>query len=146
MFGCTGGRERKKVFRTYKIDSLNLKLISEKIEPTEYPFEMESKPKTTNINYGIDSLKVRTEFQIITWENKKYLLFYFYDYGWNSDKENDYIRVTDYVNSGLEPETSGMYFVKRTKDIITSKFDVTKIPKKWQEYFLNELLSVKIKS
>lgn len=146
VFGCTGGGERKKVFGTYKIDSLNLKLIPEKIELTEYPFEMESQPETSNFNYGIDSLKIKTEFQIVTWENKEYLLSDFYDYGWSLDKENDYMRFADYVNSGLEPETSGMYLVNRTKDSITAKFDLSQIPEKWQKYFLKEPISAKIKS
>lgn len=65
LFSCTGGGERKKVFGTYKIDSSTLKLIPEKIEFIEYPMDRESKPVKTILNYGIDSLKIKTEFQII---------------------------------------------------------------------------------
>lgn len=146
LFGCTGGGERKKVFGTYKMDSINLKLIPDKIEYTEYPMDMESKPKTTNITYGIDSLKIKTEFQIVTWENKKYLLSDLYDFGWSLDKENDYIRFADYLNSGLEPNSSGMYLVTEISDTIKTEFDLKQIPEKWQDYFLKEPVSAKIKN
>ncbi|WP_179317972.1 hypothetical protein [Winogradskyella undariae] len=145
LFGCTGGGERKKVFGTYKMDSVNLKLVPEKIEYTEYPIDMESKPKTINITYGIDSLKIKTEFQIFNWENKKYLLSDFYDYGWSLDKENDYIRFANYLNSGFEPKSSGRYLVTETKDTIRTEFDLKQIPEKWQDYFLKEPVSAKIK-
>ena len=146
LFGCTGGGERKKVFGTYKMDSANLKLIPNKVEFTEYPMDMESKPIKTNINYGIDSLKIKTEFQIVTWENKKYLLSDFYDFGWSLDKENDYIRFADYLNSGLEPKSSGRYLATEIKDTIKTEFDLKQIPEKWQNYFLKEPIKAKIKS
>tara|TARA_R110002012_G_C11657571_1_gene611894 strand:+ start:2703 stop:3557 length:855 start_codon:yes stop_codon:yes gene_type:complete len=145
LFSCFGGGERKKVFGTYKMDSLKLTLNPERIEFIEYPEEMESKPKTTKINYGIDSLKIKTEFQVIKWENNEYLFSEFFDSGWSLEKENDYIRFADYINSGLEPETSGMYLVRKTKDSITSEFDLKQIPEKWQSYFLKEPVSAKIK-
>ncbi|WP_233194510.1 hypothetical protein [Aquimarina sp. I32.4] len=146
LFGCTGGGERKKVFGTYKLDSIKLKLIPKKVEFTQYPMDMESKPITIKVAYGIDSLNIKTEYQIVTWENKKYLLSDFYDLSWSIEKENDYIRFADYLNSGFEPKTSGMYLVNRTKDSITSEFDLSQIPKKWQKYFLKEPISAKIKS
>ncbi|SFJ67026.1 hypothetical protein SAMN05443431_1164 [Olleya namhaensis] len=145
LFGCTGGGERKKVFGTYKMDSVNLKLIPNKVEFTEYPMDMESKPITTNVNYGIDSLKIKTEFQIVSWENKKYLLSDFYDFGWSLDKENDYIRFADYLNSGLEPKSSGRYLATEIKDTIKTEFDLKQIPEKWQSYFLKEPVSAKIR-
>tara|TARA_Y100000766_G_C18491144_1_gene404856 strand:- start:42 stop:596 length:555 start_codon:yes stop_codon:yes gene_type:complete len=107
---------------------------------------MESKPKTTKINYGIDSLKIKTEFQVVKWENNEYLFSEYFDFGWSLEKENDYIRFADYINSGLEPNTSGMYLVRKTKDSITSEFDLKQIPKKWQSYFLKEPVSAKIKN
>ncbi|MFC4632610.1 hypothetical protein ACFO3O_01750 [Dokdonia ponticola] len=145
LFGCTGGGERKKVFGIYKMDSINLKLIPEKIEYTEYPMDMESKPKMTNITYGIDSLKIKTEFQVVKWENNEYLFSEYFDFGWSLEKENDYIRFADYINNGLEPVTSGMYLVRKTKDSIMSEFDLKQIPEKWQSYFLKEPVSAKIK-
>lgn len=146
LFGCTGGGERKKVFGTYKMDSTNLKLIPNKVEFTEYPMDIESKPIKTNINYGIDSLKIKTEFQIVTWENKKYLLSDFYDFGWSLDKENDYIRFAYYLNSGLEPKSSGRYLTTEIKDTINTEFDLKQIPEKWQNYFLKEPVTAKIRT
>ncbi len=144
-FSCFGGGERKKVFGTYKMDSINLTLIPEKIEFIEYPEDIEFKPTTSEIKYGVDSLKIKTQFQIVKWENKKFLLSDFYDFGWSLDKENDYVRFADYLNSGLEPESSGMYLVNRTKDSIKSKFNLNQIPEKWKGYFLKKPISATIK-
>ncbi len=146
LFGCTGGGERKKVFGTYKFDSVKLILIPQKVEFIQYPMDMESEPTTTKVTYGIDSLTIKTEYQIVTWGNKKYLLSDFYDSVWSSEKENDYIRFADYSNSGFEPKTSGRYLVKGTEDSITSEFDLGQIPEKWQKYFLKEPITAKIKS
>ena len=146
LFSCFGGGERKKVFGTYKMDSLKLTLNPERIEFIEYPEDMELKPKTTKIKYGIDSLKIKTEFQVVQWENNKYLFSDYFDFGWSLDKENDYIRFADYLNTGLEPEMNGMYLVNKTKDSITSEFDLKQIPEKWQSYFLKEPVSAKIKN
>lgn len=146
LFSCTGGGERKRVFGTYKMDSVNLTLIPEKIEFIEYPMEMELKQTTTHIKYGIDSLKIKTEFKIVNWETNKYLLSDIYDFGWSLDKENDFIRFADYVNIGLEPKSSGMYLSNKSKDSVKSKFDLKKIPEKWRVYFLKKPISAKIKN
>ena len=145
-FSCFGGGERKKVFGTYKMDSLKLTLNPESIEFIEYPEDMELKPKTTKTTYGVDSLKIKTEFQVVKWENNKYLFSDYYDFGWSLDKENDYIRFANYLNMGLEPGMNGMYLVNKTKDSITSEFDLKQIPEKWESYFLKEPVSAKIKN
>ena len=145
LFSCFGGGEIKKVYGTYKIYGLRLTLYPERIELYEYPENMKLKPKTTKTKYGIDSLKIKSEFQVVKWENNKYLLSDYFDYGWNLNKENDYMRFADYINCGLEPETSGMYLVNKTSDSITSEFDLKQIPEIWQSYFLREPVSAKIK-
>lgn len=145
-FGCIGGGEIKTFFGRYKMDSLYLNLIPENIEYSKYSEKIELKPDITLLKYGIDSLKIKTDFKIITWENNKYLLSEFYDFEWNAQKENDYIRFADYLNSGLEPQFSGMYLTKKTEDTIRTEFDLNKIPEQWQSYFLKEPLSVKIKN
>ena len=146
IFSCFGGGERKLVFGKYEMDSIKLTLIPETIELIEYPEDMELKPTKTKIKYGIDSLKIKTEFRVLRWETNEYLLSEFYDFGWNAEKENDYIRFADYVNNGFEPETSGMYLSKRSKDSIKSEFNINKIPEKWQKYFLKDPITAKIKS
>uniref|UniRef100_UPI004049D55C hypothetical protein n=1 Tax=Flavobacterium sp. TaxID=239 RepID=UPI004049D55C len=145
-FSCFGGGERNKVFGTYKMDSLSLTLFPETIEFTEYPIEMEVKPKVTKMKYGVDSLKIKTNFQVVRWENTKYLLSEVYYENWKSEQQNDYMRFADYLNNGYEPETSGNYLVHKTKDSITSAFDVKQIPEKWQSYILKEPIIAKIKS
>lgn len=146
LFSCFGGGKRKKVFGTYKRDSLKLTLNPQRIEFIEYPEDMESKPITTKLNYGIDSLKIKTEFQVVKWENNEYLFSEYLDLGLNLEEENDYIRFAYYLNNGLEPKSSGMYLVRKTKDSITSEFDLKQIPEKWQCYFLKEPISAKIKN
>ena len=146
LFSCFGGGERKRVFGKYKMDSINLTLFPDRIELIEYPENMELKPTKTQIKYGIDSLKIKTEYRIVNWETNNYLLSDFYDYGWSIDKENDFIRFADYVNNGIEPETSGMYLRNKSKDSIKSEFDINKIPEQWQKHFLKEPITAKIKS
>ena len=146
FFGCMGGGERKKVFGTYVMDSLNLFLKPDMVEFTQYPFNRELKPKKTKVEYGSDSLKIKTVFQIVQWENKKYLLSETFDEYWSLDKENDYIRFADMLNHGFEPKMSGMYLVKGTKDSIMTEFDLKQIPEKWQKYFLKKPISVQIKN
>ena len=144
LFSCFGGGERKKAFGTYKMDSINLTLMPDKIELIEYPEDMELKPTKTQIDYGIDSLKIKTEFRVLNWETNQYLLSESFDFGWSTNKENDFIRFADYVNIGFEPETSGMYLSKRSKDSIKSEFDINKIPEKWRKHFLKEPVTAKI--
>ncbi|MDP2160889.1 MAG: hypothetical protein Q8K02_10430, partial [Flavobacterium sp.] len=92
------------------------------------------------------SLKIKTEFIVVKSETNKYLLSDFYDFGFGFEKENDFIRFADYVNIGFEPETSGMYLSNKSKDSVKSKFDIKKIPEKWQAYFLKKPISAKIKN
>lgn len=146
LFSCFGSGERKKVLGTYKLDDVNLILSPKTIELTEYSSEMEIKPITRSIKYGVDSLKIKTNFKLIRWDNKKILLSESFDNNWSFEEENDFLRFADYFNSGLEPESSGMYLVKSTKDSIFSKLDIKQIPKKWRKYYLNEPLNAKIKS
>ena len=146
IFSCFGGGERKKVYGTYKMDNQNLTLNPERIELIEYPEDLTSNAKTTKIKYGTNSLKIKTKFQMVTWENNQYLLSEHFDFQWNAEEENDYIRFANCLNNGLEPEISGVYLANKTNDTITSKFDVKQIPEKWQRFFLNEPVSAKIKS
>lgn len=145
-FGCIGVGEIKRYFGKFKWDSINLKLYPENIEYSKYSEKIELKPEITQLKYGIDSLKIKTDFKIITWEKNKYLLSEFYDLEWNSQKENDYIRFAEFLNLGLEPQFSGMYLTKKTDDTIHTKFDLNKIPDKWKSYFLKEPVSVKIQN
>ncbi|KAB1153943.1 hypothetical protein F7018_15770 [Tenacibaculum aiptasiae] len=144
VFGCTGGGFIKIVFGIYQIDSTNLKLIPKKVKYTQLPIDFESKPKTIKVNYGVDSLKIKTKYQIVTWGNKKYLLSDFLDSDFSLEKENDYIRFAYYVNNGLEPNSNGIYLVTEIKDSIKIPFDLEQIPEKWRSYFLREPISTKI--
>jgi hypothetical protein len=145
-YSCYGGGEKKLFFGTYKVDGANLTLKPVSIEFTEYPENRELKLKITKIKYGVDSLKIKTEFKIVKWENNRYLLSDYFDFGWNIEKENDYLRFAEYLNLGLEPRMSGMYLVNKISDSITSEFDLNQIPLAWQSYFLKEPVSAKIKS
>ncbi|WP_438965231.1 hypothetical protein [Flavobacterium sp.] len=146
LFSCMGGGEVKKVFGTYIKDNLKLTLNPESIEFMVYSEYSGLKPKTTKIKYGIDSLKIKTEFHVVKWENNEYLFSDSYDLDWSTDKENDYIRFAYNLNKGLEPKINGMYLVNKTKDSITSEFDLKQIPERWQSYFLKEPISVRVKS
>lgn len=144
VFGCIGGGYRKIVYGTYHIDSTHLKLIPKKIKHTEFYHRFPSKGKTVNIDYGVDSLKIKTEYQMITWGKRKYLLSDFFELGWNLEEENDYIRFANYFNDGSEPYSGGRYLVVETKDSIKTPFNLDQIPKKWQSHFLKTPISSKI--
>ncbi|CAM1338925.1 hypothetical protein [Tenacibaculum aestuarii] len=148
LFGCTGGGERKKVYGTYKIDSSKtyLTLNPTLVELAEYPIERETKPIIKKIKHNIDSLKIKTNYQILKWKKNRYLLSDFFHIGWSLEEENDYIRFANYLNSGREPESSGMYLVNKFEDSITSNFDLNQIPKKWKKFFLKKPISAKIKA
>ena len=148
LLGCTGGGERKKVFGTYKIDSSDtyLTLNPTLVELTEYPIERGVKPIITTIKHNIDSLKIKTNYKILKWEQNRYLFSDTYDVKWSFEEENDYIRFAYNLNSGREPKVSGAYLVNKTKDSITSNFDLNQIPKKWKRFFLKKPISAKIKA
>ncbi|EDP94848.1 hypothetical protein U8527_08010 [Kordia algicida OT-1] len=145
-FSCSGSGFHKKVSGTYKIDSISLSLFPQKIALTTYSFDRKVKPTKVQLDYGVDSLKIKTEFKIIHWETKTYLLSETYDYDYSEDEENDFMRFADYVNIGFEPKTSGMYLSHKEKDTFTSAFDMQQIPEKWQKYFLKKPIVTKIKN
>ncbi|MBC8754043.1 hypothetical protein H2O64_05130 [Kordia sp. YSTF-M3] len=144
FYGCLGGGERKKVFGTYKFDKTNLTLIPSKIKLITYPMVRNDKPDTLKIDYGVDSLKIKTQYTIITWGNANYVLTEQFDVGWNTDKKNDYMRFSENYNSGAEPERSGRYLKDRQKDTLNVPLDLNQIPKKWRKLFLKNPLSAKI--
>lgn len=145
FFYASDGWGRKKIaYGTFKIDDVNLILTPIDIEYIEYS-EDDIEPIVSKLKYGIDSLKIKTEYQIVTWENNKYLLSDNYDPFWSLEKENDYIMFANYLNSGLEPKRSGRYLANKVQDSVSSIFDLNQIPLKWREYFLDKPIKAKIK-
>ncbi|RBW62304.1 hypothetical protein DS884_01520 [Tenacibaculum sp. E3R01] len=144
VYGCTGGGENKKVTGKYKIDSSFLKLIPSKIKLLTYPMEFDGETETLETKYGIDSLKIKTEFNIVKWGNSSYLLSEQFDLGWSIEEKNDFIRFSENFNSGYEPSNSGRYLKNQQKDSLNKPLDLKQIPRKWRELFLISPLSVKI--
>lgn len=147
IFYCVGGGgQGKKIYGNFKILNSNLKLIPKNIDYINYPNDFSKKTTITKLKYGVNSLKIKTIYQILHWENKKYLMSDSLEMNLLDEKINDYMRFADYYNTGSEPHDSGMYLVSENKDTIITKFDLNQIPEKWQNYFLKVPITAKIKS
>ncbi len=144
QYGCFGGGERKIVYGTYNMDSVLVQLFPKKVEFITYLEDEDLIPIKSQFKYGNDSLKIKTEYHVINWDSKTYLLSESYDYGWNSVNRNDFIRFADYINSGLEPAMSGKYLTNSSTKAVDPVFDFEQIPEAWQKYFLKEPISAKI--
>lgn len=148
LFSCFGNGERKRVFGTYKMDSTNLILFPKQIEFIEYYENTRLKPKKIKILYGPDSLKIKTVFKVINWNNIKYLISEEFDYSWDFKLENDYIRFANCLNSGLEPKEHGKYLVSENNIASNSndEFNTNQTPEKWKKNFLKNPISLKIEN
>ncbi|MDT0647069.1 hypothetical protein RM545_10230 [Zunongwangia sp. F260] len=148
MFSCFGGGEIRKFAGSYSKDQTQLKLKPETVTITVYTEESPmSNPEIRELQYGPDSLKTKTIFQILEWNNNEYLLseqstsFYGFE-----DEESDYENFAYYYNSGDEPEEHGWYLVNEAveKDSATSSLDLDKIPPKYRGAFLKQPIAAEI--
>ncbi|MBL7793467.1 MAG: hypothetical protein JNK77_14145 [Saprospiraceae bacterium] len=147
-YGCMGGGNSEIVYGRYTMDSIKLTLFPERIELINYGGGPEAlKYKMMAIPYIPDSFKIKTEYQVVSWNSTKYLLSDVINFRGRTSIDNDYTWLAYYINAGLEPEeTYGPYLASRVlgKDTIKSKFDLNQIPEKWRFYFLKEPISAKI--
>ncbi|MEY8781281.1 hypothetical protein AB9K32_12695 [Allomuricauda sp. XS_ASV26] len=151
-FSCLGGGERTMVFGKYKKSSDGLKLFPERVEFIEYSEVMVPKPMKQVLNPRLDSLRYKTSYHVIEWNNHEYLLSEVYGGEafpeWGIKKENDFIRFSEYYNSGFEPEEHGAYLVSmdQTYNSTYQELNLDQIPEQWQSYFLKEPISARILS
>jgi hypothetical protein len=146
---CFGDARIEKHFGIYKMTDSTLTLEPKKVELSFYSMIIEEgetlKEKKINLDYGADSLKINTDFQIFDWINKEYLLCEKYDSLRSYDFRNDYQQFAYYYNIGEEPNDSGNYLTRTKKDsIINVTWNINRIPKKYRKSFLKEPISVKI--
>jgi hypothetical protein len=142
---CFGDARIEKHFGIYKMTDSTLTLEPNKVEIIVYSSFPEEKDRKTNVDYGADSLKINTDFQIFDWKNKEYLLSEKYDSLRTYDFRNDYQQFAYYYNIGEEPNDSGNYLTRTKKDSsINVAWNINRIPKKYRNAFLKEPISVKI--
>ncbi|MCG2432109.1 hypothetical protein [Aequorivita xiaoshiensis] len=142
---CFGDARIEKHFGKYELTDSTLTLNPEKVELTVYSSFPEEKDRKDTLQYGADSLKINTSFQIFEWKNKEYLLSEKYDSLRNYDFRNDYEKFAYYYNIGEEPNVSGKYLTRIKKDTtINIAWNINKIPKEYQNDFLKKPISVKI--
>ena len=148
--GCTGGGEMKDFFGKYQIidDKLILKADSATIKHT--PFDRFGNPIITKVTKINDTLKFKTEYQILKWNNTTYLLSEQIDnriQDYKSDIHNDFERFADYYNSGYEPKDHGRYLYKTIDTTSQSEtLDIELLPKKYRNLIFKEPLVVNISS
>jgi len=159
-YGCTGGGESSNITGKFKISKNKLHLEPDSVKIKVLEFDSHSKFKTYNLKYKNDSLKIKTEYDIINWNNIQYLIssqknenfrthqqILTIDYDIDSVlyKRNDYHELADFVNWGDEPKEHGRYLTQIKKDVdTTKKFEINKIPKKWRNLFLEYPVIAKI--
>lgn len=143
---CFGDARIEKHLGKYQMTDSTLTLKPQKVELlTVYSSFPEEKERKDTINYGADSLKINTEYQIFKWRNKEYLLSERYDSLRSYDFRNDYQNFAYYYNIGEEPNNSGSYLTRTEKDSsVNIAWNINKIPKKYRGDFLKEPISVKI--
>lgn len=147
-YGCTGGGEKKIFHGKYTItdNTLTLKADSVTIEST--PFDRHFNPEIKTYSKIDDSLKFKTKYHFLKWNNLSYLLsdendsdIYVFDY----NNENDFQKFVNYYNSGYEPESHGRY-LHRTLDSIklNEKIDKNQLPLKWRNRLFDDEIIVKV--
>lgn len=146
--GCTGGGEMKDFYGRYQIieDKLILKADSALIRYT--PFDRHDNPIITKVFKIDDTLKFKTKYQILKWNNTTYLLSEQIDnriQNYKSDIHNDFERFADYYNSGYEPKRHGRYLYKTTDSVSKNEnLDTQLFPKKYRDLIFKEPLIVNI--
>jgi len=142
---CFGDARIEKHFGKYTMTDSTLQLNPNKVELIVYSSFPEEKDRKEILEYGADSLKINTDYQIFEWKNKEYLLSKDYDSLRTYDFRNDYQQFAYYYNIGEEPNDSGNYLTRTKKDTtVNIVWNINKIPKEYRNDFLKVPISVKI--
>ncbi|WP_117880476.1 hypothetical protein [Aureibaculum luteum] len=147
-YGCMGGGENKKVYGIFHIEDKKLKLKPDSINLATLPFTRHNNPLIQTFKYGADSLKIKTEYDLINWGDNAYLLSSVKDdpIFIDLEPENDFQRFAYYYNYGLEPKQHGEYlfYEKKTQsDSLNMKLNLKEIPIEWRNLFLEKPASAK---
>jgi len=160
--GCMGGGEMEIVWGKYVQNGTKLTLMPDSLSFVDFPFNChDSVSKVLRLKYGIDSLKIKTEYDIIQWKNTLYLISPQKDrefrthstlflIGFDIDsvfnERTDYHEFAHYYNSGLEPK-EGRYLTLTINNIDTSTcppLDISQIPNEWKHLFLEKPIEATI--
>lgn len=145
LSSCFGDARIEKHLGNYTIIDSILQLNPSKVELIVYSRYPDQIDRKDLLEYGADSLKINTTFQIFEWKNKEYLLSKDYDSLRNFDFKNDYLQFAYFFNTGEEPNKSGRYFTRKMKDTtINIAWNISNIPEEYRNNFLKEPISVKI--
>ncbi|MEZ4854207.1 hypothetical protein [Flavobacterium sp.] len=142
----------KTVFGNFLKEKNKINLFPEKVEIEIFSEGDQTKSEKRIIKYGADSLKINSQYTLITWENKSYLLAdetkgFYVGSTFVKNDYNDFITFAKSYNEGREPEEDGPYFVNKTSlSKISSDLDLTQIPFEWRDYFLKKPISVFIQN
>lgn len=160
--GCAGGGEFAKVTGKYLQNNNRLTLLPDSVFFSILPFNSHYNPKRYKLKYGIDSLKIKTKYDIITWGQSLYLISPEKDIDYRThpvltlidfdidsvvNNRNDYHDFADYYNLGIEPEEHGRYLsliLDSLEKRLTSEFELNQIPIEWRYLFLKVPVEAKI--
>lgn len=142
----TGETTIKKHYGQYKKKDTLITLIPEEVEIITLTTKPEREKEKNTFAYTDDISKINTQYQIVSWGNKEYLLSEEFNSMANYDEKNDFQRFAYYYNTGIEPDESGYYFTRplQLTDSISKPLDTLHIPEKWRDYFLKKPISATI--
>ncbi|SDR66046.1 hypothetical protein [Christiangramia echinicola] len=142
---CFGDYKIYRHFGTYQQNDSLIKLEPKLVEIETYNSIVE-KDTTYEIPYS-DSLKIKTIYQKLHWNNKRYLLSEQIDSIVYPESKNDFEQFAFSYNSGEEPEFSGNYLIREdenSSDSINQEIPIENLPKEYQDLFLKNPISTKI--
>ena len=156
-FGCTGGGERQIVIGTYKkfLKHKKLLLVPDTVKIYNYPFvnRFRSKIKPKIFPYYAGRYRIKTEYDLVKWAGKEYLLSPLRDndykaYNYNSESpsfeyellyRNDYYAFAEAYNDDLESVRYLKCLSRKIDEHTDNSYaDLCKSVGKWKFLFLEK--------
>lgn len=161
---CMGGGESEKVYGKYKNTQTDIQLYPDSLKIVIIPYNRHDKPIISKQVYGSDSLRIKTHYKIISRDSYEYLIseepshlfrnwlsWYredFKNYNMVKRNWNDYYELAYFINTGLEPQSQGMYLRRKLNSDTNStkiKIGLSEIDTPWKSLFLEQPITAQIK-
>jgi hypothetical protein len=144
-FTCFLSGNKKEVIGSYEI--LNNKLFLKPYDVIVETYIENKKLKSRKeLPYSdIGSIKINTNYDILEWNNRSYLLSEQISEHLQINPENDYQLLSHSYNSGKQPNQNGYILTRKVNSIKHINLDLSKVPDKWKGYYLEKPISAKIK-
>ena len=144
-YTCFLNGNKKEIIGNYNI--LNNKLFLKPYDVVVEIYEENKKLKSRKeLHYSdIGSIKINTNYDILVWNNRSYLLSEQINENLHINSENDYHLLSHSYNSGNQPDQNDYLLTRKINNTNHTNLDLSKIPDKWRTYYLEKPISAKIK-